>query len=65
MRGDREKCLDSGMDMYIAKPLDKQELFQALERCAASQLRPIQEPTLQIAAQSADAALLTSAGSVT
>ena len=31
MRGDREKCLDAGMDMYIAKPLDKQELLNALD----------------------------------
>jgi two-component system, sensor histidine kinase and response regulator len=31
MTGDREKCLDAGMDMYIAKPLDKQELLNALD----------------------------------
>ncbi len=32
MKGDREKCLGAGMDMYIAKPLDKQELFAALSK---------------------------------
>jgi signal transduction histidine kinase/CheY-like chemotaxis protein len=33
LKGDRERCLDAGMDMYIAKPLDKQELFRALDSC--------------------------------
>ena len=32
MKGDREKCLDAGMDMYIAKPLNQRELFDALEK---------------------------------
>jgi CheY-like chemotaxis protein len=36
MKGDREKCLDAGMDVYIAKPLNKQELFTALERFSRS-----------------------------
>ncbi len=52
MRGDREKCLQAGMDMYIAKPLDKQELFRALEKCVApgehDELQPHQaEPILK------------------
>jgi two-component system sensor histidine kinase/response regulator len=33
MKGDRERCLAAGMDNYIAKPLDKQELFRALALC--------------------------------
>jgi two-component system sensor histidine kinase/response regulator len=34
MAGDREKCLDSGMDDYIAKPVRSEELFRVLESYA-------------------------------
>jgi signal transduction histidine kinase/CheY-like chemotaxis protein/ligand-binding sensor domain-containing protein len=32
MKGDRESCLDAGMDDYIAKPVNRQELQQVIER---------------------------------
>jgi len=32
MQGDREKCLDAGMDDYIAKPVKRDTLFNMLER---------------------------------
>ncbi|HZI55425.1 MAG TPA: two-component regulator propeller domain-containing protein [Verrucomicrobiae bacterium] len=32
MKGDRESCLDSGMDDYIAKPINREELQQVIER---------------------------------
>ncbi len=34
MKGDRERCLEAGMDDYISKPLDRQVLFNAIERWA-------------------------------
>jgi signal transduction histidine kinase/CheY-like chemotaxis protein len=32
MKGDRERCLGSGMDGYIAKPIQAKELFAEIER---------------------------------
>ncbi len=32
MAGDREKCLEAGMDDYIAKPVKKDTIFEMLER---------------------------------
>ena len=31
MKGDRERCLEAGMDGYIAKPIHQQELFGVIE----------------------------------
>jgi CheY-like chemotaxis protein/HPt (histidine-containing phosphotransfer) domain-containing protein len=31
MQGDRERCLEAGMDGYISKPIQAEELFAALE----------------------------------
>ena len=35
MSGDRERCLDAGMDGYLAKPLHAAELFQTMNQLAA------------------------------
>jgi two-component system sensor histidine kinase/response regulator len=35
MKGDREKCLDAGMDDYVAKPVQRRELLAAIERWGA------------------------------
>ena len=33
MEGDRERCLDAGMNDYVAKPIRPQELYAAIDRC--------------------------------
>ena len=35
MKGDREVCLEAGMDDYLAKPVRSQELFEILEKYGA------------------------------
>jgi PAS domain S-box-containing protein len=32
MKGDRERCLDAGMDAYVSKPVRAGELFETIER---------------------------------
>jgi CheY-like chemotaxis protein/HPt (histidine-containing phosphotransfer) domain-containing protein len=40
MKGDRERCLEAGMDGYVAKPIVPQELFQAIEEVLPAQDLP-------------------------
>jgi two-component system, sensor histidine kinase and response regulator len=32
MRGDKERCMEAGMDAYISKPINVNELLTAIER---------------------------------
>ena len=36
MRGDRERCLDAGMDDYVSKPIVREELSRTIERHVAA-----------------------------
>jgi two-component system, sensor histidine kinase and response regulator len=37
MKGDRERCLDAGMDGYVSKPIDAQRVFEEIERVLAGE----------------------------
>jgi len=40
IKGDRERCLDAGMDEYVSKPIDSDKLFNAIERLTGDQGKP-------------------------
>jgi HPt (histidine-containing phosphotransfer) domain-containing protein len=42
MKGDRERCLEVGMDDYVSKPVHAGELYEAVEGCAVM-AEPINE----------------------
>jgi two-component system, sensor histidine kinase and response regulator len=36
MKGDRERCLEAGMDGYVSKPIQPRELWEAIDKLVAS-----------------------------
>jgi len=40
MEGDRERCLDCGMDDYLSKPLQSTDLARALDRWLGNTTHP-------------------------
>jgi PAS domain S-box-containing protein len=49
MEGDRERCLASGMDGYIAKPIDPKNFLKIVEAAAASRPAPAEKETPEAA----------------
>jgi signal transduction histidine kinase/DNA-binding response OmpR family regulator len=45
MQGDRERCLNAGMDDYVSKPMRKADLIKALERHFPKKENPLEAPT--------------------
>jgi CheY-like chemotaxis protein/HPt (histidine-containing phosphotransfer) domain-containing protein len=43
MQGDRERCLEAGMDDYVSKPLEPKVLFSALDRWTQTTPEPEEE----------------------
>lgn len=41
MKGDRERCLQAGMDGYLSKPIRPQELDEILEKYVARRIEPV------------------------
>jgi CheY-like chemotaxis protein len=37
LKGDRERCLEAGMDNYVAKPIRPDELFETIAAVLAGQ----------------------------
>ena len=35
LKGDRERCLEAGMDGYVSKPIQPDELFREIEAVVA------------------------------
>jgi two-component system sensor histidine kinase/response regulator len=45
MKGDRERCLEAGMDGYVTKPIDRDQLFATIEEVMSGQQRTAAVPT--------------------
>jgi CheY-like chemotaxis protein len=41
MHGDRQRCMDAGMDGYVAKPIKPVELFEVIDRVMAATSSPV------------------------
>src|SRR4030095_9266505 len=55
MKGDKERCLQAGMDGYISKPVQSKILYETIEAITASRLQLVAATP---ESQSAEAALL-------
>ena len=47
MKGDRERCIEAGMDAYVSKPIDRDHLFATMNEVMSSPRRPVSEPPVR------------------
>jgi PAS domain S-box-containing protein len=55
MAGDRERCLEAGMDDYVSKPINPRVLFEVLDRVTTRGATPVPPPAARVP-QTADRA---------
>jgi CheY-like chemotaxis protein len=48
MKGDEARCLAAGMDAYLSKPIQPDELFDVIERHLGASRVPVSRPTLSL-----------------
>ena len=40
MKEDRERCLQAGMDAYISKPIERELLFETIDKLTGVPMKP-------------------------
>jgi CheY-like chemotaxis protein len=50
LQGDRQRCLAAGMDAYLSKPIDVEEMISTVETCAEGGNSPLTETAAALAA---------------
>lgn len=48
MKGDRERCLEAGMDDYLTKPLRAADLYAMMERVSLGEFAPLRSGSLSV-----------------
>ncbi len=47
LKGDKERCIEAGMDDYVSKPIQPKELVVAIERCLSDSQSSGQKPVFE------------------